>query len=299
MRALNYNHLHYFWVVAREGSVVRAADVLHLTPQTISGQIHLLEESVGTKLFRKTGRRLELTPAGELAYRYADDMFSLGTELREVLATGAEAERLRFTVGAADVLPKLIAQRLLIPAMRLPQPMRIICKENNLDNLLAELATHRIDLVLADRPIGSATGVKAFSHLLGESGVSFFAAPSVATDLDDAFPANLNGAPMLAPSRETYPRRLLDDWLDRQELKPEIVGEFDDTALMTAFGQAGLGIFPAATAIEDAIRDQYGVQVVGRTDAVKERYYAISAERKLEHPAVVAVSRAASRLLAM
>jgi LysR family transcriptional activator of nhaA len=294
MRGLNYNHLHYFWVVAREGSVTMAAKRLHLTPQTISGQLNLLEQELGEQLFRRAGRRLELTPAGELAFRYADDMFSLGAELRQALGNGGAAGMRRMVVGAANVVPKLLIQRLLAPALRLAEPIRLVVRENNLENLIGDLITHRVDVVLADRPVGSATAAKAFNHLLGESGISFFATPELAASLQGPFPRCLNKAPFLLPALDTYPQRLLEGWFEDNNIVPLVVGEFDDSGLLKAFGEQGVGIFPAPSVIEDEVCRQYAVQVVGRTaNAVRERYYAILADRKQTHPGVRAVIESA------
>jgi LysR family transcriptional activator of nhaA len=297
MRPLNYNHLHYFWTVAREGSVAVAAERLHLTPQTISGQLRILEQSLGVELFQKVGRRLQLTPAGELAFRYADDMFSLGEELQRALQEGTDAELRPLVVGIVDVLPKLISQRLLAPALALAEPVRLVCREGKLEVLMGQLITHQVDLVLADRPIGSATAIKAFSHPLADSGVSFFASRSLADRLPPQFPQSLDGAPMLLPAPDTYSRRLLELWFDETGIHPRVVGEFDDSALLRAFGQHGAGVFPAPSAIEAEICQQHDVQVLGSTAAVRERYYAILVERKLTHPAVQAILDAAATSL--
>jgi len=297
IRRLNYNHLHYFWVVAREGSVARAADVLHLTPQTISGQIGFLEEALGTALFRRQGRRLVLTDVGQVAFRYTDEIFGLAGELVDVLNGRLPGGAMLFTVGVADVVPKLVAYRILEPALKGPQPLRIVCREARLEDLLAELAVHKVDMVLADSPLSTSLNVKAFSHLLGESGITFFASRERAAVLAADFPRSLDGAPVLLPGSHTALRRGLEQWFDSEGIAPRVVGEFDDSALLKAFGQAGVGAFPAPTAIEREVEQQYGVQVVGRTMRVRERYYAISAERRLKHPAVVAVSHAARAIL--
>lgn len=293
MRALNYNHLHYFWTVAREGTVAAAAERLHLTPQTVSGQLRILEEDLGVELFQRVGRRLQLTPAGELAFRYADDMFSLGAELRRALSGGGDAGPRELVVGVADVLPKLVSQRLLAPALSLDEPVRLVCRENSLEALLGQLAIHQVDLVLADRPIGSATGIQAFSHPLTESGISFFASAELARELRGPFPRNLDAAPVLLPSAETYPRRLLEQWFDENDIHPRVVGEFDDGALLNAFGQRGIGVFPAPSVIEVEVCAQYDVQAIGRTETVRERYYAIQVGRKVPHPGVRAILEAA------
>lgn len=288
MRPLNYNHLHYFWIVAREGSVAAAAERLHLTPQTVSGQLRILERELNTTLFQRVGRGLKLTPSGELVFRYADEMFSLGVELRQVLSGGGPDAR-PLVVGVVDVLPKVVCQRLLAPALALAEPVHLVCREGTLETLMGQLNSHHVDLVLADRPIGSATGVKTLNRLLGESGLSFFAEPALAERIESGFPACLDDVPMLLPAAETHPRRMLETWFDETGIRPRVVGEFDDSALLKAFGQHGVGVFPAPTVIEDEICRQHQVRVVGRTEAVRESYYAISVERKLAHPAVRAV----------
>ncbi len=293
MRGLNYNHLYYFWVVAGEGSIARAAERLYLTPQTISGQLHTLEEQLGEKLFKRVGRRLVLTESGRLALDYADEMFRLGAEMEDVLEGRTGGRELPFTVGIVDVVPKLIAYRLLEPALSLNQPVRFVCREGKLEELLADVAIHKLDMVLADTPLASGINVRAFNHALGGCGITFFASRAVAPRHRDAFPHSLNGAPMLLPAINTALRGALMQWLDRLEIRPHIRGEFEDSALMTAFGQAGVGIFIAPTVIEPDIIRQYAVDPIGRTDEVRERFYAISAERRLRHPAVVAIREAA------
>lgn len=293
LRDLNYNHLYYFWRVAKEGGVARAAAVLHLTPQTISGQLRILETAAGAKLFTRAGRRLVLTDTGRLAFDYADDIFRIGAEMKEALEGRAGGRPLPFTVGVVDVVPKIIAYRLLEPALRLPQPVRIVGREGKLDALLADLAGHKLDMVLADSPLGAAANVRAFNHLLGECGIVFFAARKLAPPYRRRFPQSLHGAPLLLPAANTAVRGALMQWLDRRDIRPRIAGEFDDSALMKAFGQAGAGVFVAPSVIEREVMRQYDVQPVGRTDEVRERFYAISAERKLRHPAVVAVNDAA------
>ena len=291
--SINYKHLHYFWVVAREGSITRASEILHLTPQTISGQLRLLEETIGAELFSKSGRNLTLTEAGRVALSYADEIFLLGIELEDILRNRPSGRPLQFSVGIADVVPKLIAYRLLEPALHLPEEVRIVCLENKFSNLLADIAVHKLDMVLADSPVPRGTSVRAFNHLLGECGVTFFATAKLANKYRDDFPHSLQGAPILLPTSDTVVRGELMQWFDRLQIKPHIVGEFDDGALMMAFGQAGVGIFSAPTVIEKEVMRQHEVHPIGRTDGVRERFYAISTERKLKHPAVVAVSEAA------
>jgi len=293
MEWLNYHHLLYFWVVACHGSVTRAAAELRLAQPTVSTQLRTLEEVLGEKLFARTGRRLVLTDVGRLVFRYADEIFGLGRELLETVKGRPTGQPMRLTVGIADAVPKLIAYRLLGPALTGAEPVRIICREDKPDRLLAQLAAHGLDLVLSDAPIGPTTKVRAFNHLLGECGVTFFAAPALARTCRRGFPRSLGGAPMLLPTDNTALRRSLDDWFESEDIRPRVASEFEDSALLMAFGQAGMGLFPAPSAIERQVRSQYGVVVVGRLDAVCERFYAISGERRLKHPAVVAISEAA------
>ena len=294
---INYKHLHYFWVVAKEGGIARASERLYLTPQTISGQLSLLEENLGEALFTRVGRNLELTEIGRLALSYADEIFTLGGELEEVVRNLPEGRPLVFKVGVSDAVPKSIAYRLLAPALLLPEPVRIVCRENNIDSLLAELALHRIDLVIADSPIPQGVNVRGFNHQLGECGISFFATSDLARKLKKDFPKNLNGAPFLLPGDLTVAQSRLLKWLDKLHIHPSIVGEFDDSALMKAFGQAGTGVFIAPTPIATEVEKQYGVVVIGQTDEVREQFYAISVERKISHPAVAAITETAREWL--
>ncbi len=293
MRGLNYNHLYYFWVVAREGSIARAGELLHLTPQTISSQLRALEESLGGQLFSRAGRRLVLTEVGSIALHYAEEIFRLGSELGEVLEGQVDGLPLVFNVGIVDVVPKAIAYRLLEPALRISSPVQIICREGKLEALLADVAVHKLDMVLADSPMATTALVRAFNHLLGECGISFFATPKLAELYGTDFPNSLRAAPLLIPTVHTVLRGALMQWFDQLDLQPRIAGEFEDRAQMKAFGRAGVGVFTAPSVIEQEVMQQYQVVVIGRTNQVRERFYAISAERRLRHPAVVAVSKAA------
>ena len=293
MASLNYKHLYYFWVVAKAGSIARASEQLHLTPQTISGQLSLFEEMQGEALFRKQGRNLELTEAGRLALSYADDIFALGRELEDVLHHRPSTRTVQLRVGVSDALPKTVAYRLLEPALSLPQTLRINCREGKLELLLAELAMHKLDVVLTDSAMSVTAKVRGYSHLLGQSGISFFATPALAAKLSPVFPALLDGAPLLLPGEDAALRGRLLQWLDRHQLHPQITGEFDDSALMSAFGQAGAGIFAAPSVIADMVMRQYDVQLLGQTEDIQEQFYAISVQRKLTHPAVLAISEAA------
>jgi LysR family transcriptional regulator, transcriptional activator of nhaA len=292
MEWLNYHHLLYFWMVAKEGSIAKASEELRLAQPTISGQIRELEDALGEKLFNRVGRGLVLTDMGRVVYRYAEDIFALGRELLDTVKDRPSGRPVRLQVGIANVVPKHIAHRILEPALRMSQKVRVNVHEDTSEQLLALLATHSLDLVISDAPIGNVK-VKAYSHLLGESPVTFFAAPQMAKKYRKKFPESLNGADLLLPGENTAVRRSLDTWFESQNLRPAIVGEFDDSALMTTFGQNGDGVFPAATALEKEVQRQFGVQVVGRTDAVRERYFAISPERKLKHPAVIAITETA------
>jgi LysR family transcriptional regulator, transcriptional activator of nhaA len=291
---LNYHHLLYFWIVAREGSIAAATRKLHLTQPTISAQLRQLEESLDEKLFEKSGRGLVLTEAGRIALRYADEIFALGRELRDTLRDRPTGKAIRVTVGIADVVPKLVAYRILRPAFDGGVEVEIICREGSSESLLALLAQHEADLVLTDAPAPGGP-LRAFNHFLGDSGTTFFAAPALANGVKKSFPESLAGAPMLLPGAATQLRRALELWFDANHIEPKRVGEFDDLALMTAFGRGGTGIFPAPTVIERDIETQYGVRVVGRLPEVRERFYAVSAERKVKNPIVSAITTALRR----
>lgn len=293
MEWINYHHLLYFWTVAREGSIAKAGEKLRLAQPTISGQLRVLEESLGHKLFTRKGRGLALTDFGQLVYRYADEIFAIGKELTEAIKGRPSGRPVRFVVGISEVVPKLVAYRLLEPALRLHEPVRIVCREDKAERLLADLAVHDLDIVITDAPAPPAVKVRAFNHLLGECGVTFFASPDLAARLRGKFPKSLNGAPMLIPSAEAAVRHRLDQWFDENGVRPEVVGEFDDSALIKAFGQAGVGVFAAPTVIGTDVRRQYGVRAIGKAEKVRERFYAISVERRLKHPAVVAISETA------
>ncbi|HUX24833.1 MAG TPA: transcriptional activator NhaR [Burkholderiales bacterium] len=293
MARLNYKHLRYFWTVAKAGGIARACERLHLTPQTISGQLSAFEDALGHKLFARAGRRLELTEAGRMVLSYADEMFTVGEELEEALRHKAGSLPLLFKVGIADSVPKSVAYRLLEPAVSLAEPLRMVCREGKLAGLMADLAIHRLDLVIADGPMPASMSIRGFNHLLGECGLTFLAAPALAQRHRARFPRCLDGAPLLLPGEEAAVRPRLMQWIESIGVRPIIVGEFDDGALTEAFGKAGIGIFAVPSAIAEEVRPQYRVKSLGRTDAVTERFYAISVERRLTHPAVVAISSAA------
>lgn len=293
MPQLNMKHLRYFWAVATHGSIARASEVLHLTPQTISGQLRELEDQIGVRLFGKSGRNLALTDGGQLVFSYADEIFRLAGELQDVIAGRPPASGVALKVGIAMVVPKLVAYRVLAPVLELPEPVRLICHEAPLTDLLADLSVHKLDLVLADSPVNPALNIRAYNHVLGESGISFFADPSLAASLRNGFPQSLHGSPMLMPTGSSALCRALDFWLSRHAIKPRVIAEFEDRALMKAFGEAGAGVFTAPTAIEQDVLEKYGVEVLARVDEVKERYYAISAERHIRHPAVSIITETA------
>jgi LysR family transcriptional activator of nhaA len=293
MEWLNYHHLLYFWMVAREGSIAAASERLNLAQPTISTQIRALERTLGIALFDRTGRRLQLTDAGRVAFRYADDIFALGREMLDTVKGRPTGSPLTLHVGIADVLPKLIAHRLLAPALTVPDGLRIVCFEGKPDQLLAQLSIHELDVVLSDAPIGPHVSIKGFNHLLGECGVSVFGAKKLATRYRRGFPQSLDGAPWLLPTANTTLRRALDQWFDTHNIRPLVVCEFEDSALKKVFGQQGAGLFAAPAVIEAEIRKQYDAGVVGRIDEIREQFYAISMERKVRHPAVLNLTQAA------
>jgi LysR family transcriptional activator of nhaA len=293
METLNYHHLRLFCAVAHEGNLSRASKKLHLAPQTVSTQIRDFETALGEQLFRRSGRRMLLTDVGHVALRYADEIFSLGQEFREALRGQPTGRPLRLVVGVADVMPKLVAHRLIEPALLLEEPVRIVCREGTPEKLLADLAIHGLDVVLSDAPIPPGMNVRAYNHQLGRCGVTFMAQPDLARRLRKGFPRSLEGAPVLLPSEDTVLRRELDEWFDERGVRPVIAGEFEDSALLKVFGQAGAGFFAVPTVIEDEVARQYEVQPIGATDDVSERFYAISVERRIRHPAVMAICEAA------
>lgn len=294
---INYKHLRYFYAVARDGSIARASKRLHLTPQTISGQLHQLQEYLGADLFARVGRNLELTETGRLVLSYVDEIFSLGSELEQAVQRLPDRRPQVLRVGIVDVVPKSIAHRILEPALHMEEPVRLLCREASMDTLLAELAIHRLDLLLADRPIPNNVSTRGFSHKLGECAVCFFASNSQKKRLKGTFPQCLVGAPMLLPSSGNQLRTDIDQWLDKHRIRPRIVAEFDDSALMKAFGQEGAGVFVAPAAIKAEVERQYQVTSIGQVDEVTERFYAISVERRVVNPVVATVVTAARALL--
>ena len=297
MPTLNYHHLLHFWTVAREGGVAAAGRRLRLSQSTLSTQMRLLEEQMGLTLFDRSGGRLTLSEAGRTAFRYADEIFGLGREMVDALHSRPEGHPLRLAVGITDAVQKLIAYRLIEPALKLPGGLQVQCSEDRLDRLLPLLASHELDLVISDAPLQPGASFKAFNHPLGHSDISIFAVPEQAARLRRRFPGSLDGAPFLLPSGTSALRRELEGWFDQHELRPVVVGEFDDSALLKVFGQAGVGAFAGPSVIAREIARQYGVKVIGRAEGPVERFFAISAERRLKHPGVVAISAAARREL--
>ena len=296
MTDLNYNHLRYLWAVVREGGVSAASRALHVSQPTVSAQLRKLEAASREPLFHRGGRGLVLTETGRLVYRYAEEIFGLGDELEEVLAGRPATLQGRLRVGIADVVPKLIAHRILAPALRASsRDMHLTCYEGKPSALFAELATLGLDAVISDVPVGPQHHVRAFNHLLGESGLTFFACGPRAVPWAQGFPEGLRGAPVLLPTAGTAVRRDLDRWFAAHDLQPEIVAEFEDSALLKVFGRDGLGVFTAPTVIEDDVRAQYDATVLGRTDEVRERFYVVSIERRVRNEGVAALVQSARR----
>ncbi len=289
MPTLNFKHLRYFWMVAKSGSIARASTQLHLTPQSISGQLRELEDSLGVTLLQRAGRGLELTEDGRRILVYAEQIFSLGDALLDAVRDGSSRLSRPFRIGLADSVPKSVAQRVIAPALMLEEPLRLICREGRLNLLLGDLAVHHLDMVIADRPMPANLNVRGYSHLLGESDLTILGAVAQAELLKGAFPSMLNGAPFLLPGEDVAIRSRLLQWFEDQDIQPRIVGEFDDSALLTAFGQAGAGLFVVPSAIAASVSRQYGVQILGRITSIREQLYAITTERHLTHPAIVAI----------
>lgn len=293
MPSLNYHHLLYFWMVAKEGTIARAAEVLELAQPTISGQIKALESSLGERLFARSGRTLQLTETGELVFRYADEIFGLGREMLAALEGRPTGQPQRLVVGISDNLPKVVTHRILAPALSLEPSVQLICREDRADRLIAELTVQGFDLVLTDQPVSGPTRVKVFNHLLGETGISFFAPANLVERAQRDFPKSLDRTPFLMPSSGTPLRRALEQWFDSAGVHPNVVGEFEDSALMKEFGRNGAGVFPGPSAVEAQISREQEVTVVGRTNEVIERFYAITAERRVKPPALSAIIESA------
>jgi LysR family transcriptional activator of nhaA len=292
---LNHNHLLYFWATAEHGSIARASDALHVTPQTISAQIKLLEDGLETKLFEREGRGLRLTAAGQTTKRYASEIFSLSKELQAALRGDSPGITRELRVGVSDALPKLVCQRLLQPALRMEEPVRLVCREEGVESLLAELAVHQLDLVLNDAPIPPGLSVRAFNHLLGQCGVVWVGSPQLARRHRRRFPAGLDDAPFLLPTSNTALRGSLDLWFDDHGVRPNVIAEIADSALIKAFGEQGAGIFPVPDIVLSEVEKHYGVQAIGVAEGVVERFFAITVERRIRHPAAVEISRMAKQ----
>jgi LysR family transcriptional activator of nhaA len=291
---MNFKHLRYFWTAAKAGGVMRAGEQLHTTPQTLSGQINQLEEWLGHELFRKRGRGLELTNEGRIALGYAEQIFALSDELeKSIRLPRGHSRPLEFKVGVADSVAKSVAYHLLEPALGMKEQVHMTCHEGKFPELLAQLSIHRLDLLLADEPASKKIGVKAFNHALGSSSMSFFCAPTLKSELQGPFPQCLHGAPMLIQGPQSSVRQQLDHWLNKHHLQPRIVGEFDDSALMNAFGREGRGIFTSPTVLEQETQAQFGVEAIGRSSELVEEFFAISVERRISHPCVVAITESA------
>jgi LysR family transcriptional activator of nhaA len=292
---LNYHHLLYFWMVAKEGGITPAAESLHLSQPTLSTQIRKLEKALGVQLFERKGRTMLLTDSGQTVFRYAEEIFSLGRELTDALRGRTTDNAFRLLVGVPDVLPKLVVYQILKSALDLEEPVKLVCYEGKLNDLLSDLALHRLDVVLADSPLTPQVNVRAFNHLLGECDVTVFGTAQMAKKYKRGFPASLSGAPMLLPTHNTTMRRALEQWFDASDIRPDTVHEFEDSALLKVFGEAGEGMIVVPTAIAAQVGRQYSLKAIGRIPEIIERFYAISVERRLKHPAVLAISEAARK----
>jgi LysR family transcriptional activator of nhaA len=296
MEWLNYHHLLYFWVVAKEGSIAKASKELRLAHPTISGQIHRLEEVLGEKLFDHKGRHLVLTDAGRVAFGYADEIFNLGQEFLDTVKGRVPGRPIRLVVGLSDVLPKSIVHRMLQPAFSLEKRIQIVCREaRSTEAFLGDLALQAVDVVLTDTPAAPTGGLRVFNHLLGECGTSFFAASKSAGPLRRKFPDSLNAAPFVLPGTNAAMRRTLEQWFEDQHIRPTVVAEVEDSALVKVLGEAGIGAFAMPDVVEEDVRNQYDVAVIGRAPQLRQRFYAISVERKIKHPAVVAICDASRK----
>jgi LysR family transcriptional regulator, transcriptional activator of nhaA len=297
MEWLNYHHLLYFWNVVRVGSIHKASAELRVSPPAISTQLKLLEDQLGEKLLVRSGRRLVLTEVGRTVYSYAEDIFSLGRELLDVVKNRPIGRPLRLDVGVVDAVPKIVVQLLIEPALHLQESVRIVCREASSTQLLSRLATHELDVVLSDVPVDPNLNIRAYSHLLGECGTMFVATKKGDVRYRSKFPKCLDGAPIFLPTDNSALRRALDSWFESESVRPTVVGEFEDYALLRAFGETGAGVFPMPSVFDKTVRKQKGLRIIGRTEKVRQHFYAISAERKLQHPAVLAISNAARREL--
>lgn len=293
MKQLNYQHLLYFWTVAREGTIARACEILYLTQPTISAQLRLLEKTAGVKLLQRSGRYLVLTDAGQTVFRYADEIFSLGKELQDTLSGRRPGHLRKLVVGIADVLPRTLVHRLLKPVLELEQPVQIICHDDKTETLLTRLAINELDVVLSDVPASPLVKVRAYNHLLGECSVTFLGQDKLVAAHQSGFPESLDGASFIMPMEGSSLRRSLDQWFKSLGINPVIRGEFGDCDLFEVFGSDGVGFFAVPTVIEASIRKNQPLKVLARIDSIKEQFFAITGEKRLRHPAVVAINQAA------
>jgi LysR family transcriptional activator of nhaA len=298
MEWLNYHHLRYFWVAAKEGSLKKAAEKLHVSQPSISEQIKELEEALGEALFRRSGRSNVLTDAGQIALRYAEEIFSRGAELANAIKQRPGVQSLRLHVGVADAVPKLVTNEILKPVLAMPQTVHVICREGKMDDLLAQLAAHQLDIVLSDEPPSSSVKFRVFSQLLGESGITFCAAGKLAESLRKGFPESLHNAPALLPAENTAMRRSLDKWFRDKQIHPRVIAEFEDGALMKVMGAEGKGFIPVPTVVLHEALTRYRFKVIGASEKCRDQFYAITAERRITHPAVVLMTRSSQNLLA-
>ncbi len=297
MKQLNFHHLQYFHAVAKEGSVTRAAEVMNVTPQTVSGQISTFEEYIGAPLFTREGKRLEPNSLGQITLRYADDIFNLGNELSRTLATQDAGQGANFNVGIVDVIPKVMVYEMLNDCFDLDNRFILECHEGDLPSLLADLSINKLDLIISDQPLPIGVSVRAMNHYLGSSGVTFFTKKDKSHQYINDFPNSLHNAPFLMPSKKSAQFQSLISWFVQSKIAPNIVAEVDDSALLKFFGQTGRGIFCVASAVEHDVLKQFDVDVIGRIDSLSDRYYGILPERKIKHPAVDTVLEAAKKLL--
>lgn len=297
MEWINYHHLLYFWTVVRAGSIGRASEQLRLAPPTVSAQLASLEANLGEKLLIRSARGVQPTEVGQVVFRYAEDIFALGREMLDTVRGRPMGQPLQLVIGIADVLPKEISHALIGPALQLTEQVQITCREDNQEHLLAQLSIQELDVVLSDTPIGPPTKVRAYNHLLGDCGTTFFATPELCKRYSRRFPKVLQDAPLLLPSENTNVRRALDHWLDDLQIRPFVVGQFEDFALLRRFGETGAGMFAAPSVLEKLFRRERKLRIIGRAAAVRNRFYAISVERKLKHPAVVAICETARQEL--
>lgn len=295
MNWLNYHHLKYFWMVVREGSISKASKVLNLTQPTISKQLSQLEEQIGESLFERVSNRMVLTEAGQMAFEYAEEIFSLGQEFLENIRGVSQTKPSQLRVGVSFVMPKLISHKILSPILQTEDKVHLFCEEDHTERLLAELSIQRLDLVLSDAPVSGSVRVKAFNHFLGDCGISFFAEKKLSQSLKGEFPKCLDGAPFVALSHNSLSRRSLDIWLDTNKIRPNIIAEFEDSALMKVFGRNGAGIFSGPSVIKEEICKDNDVVEIGSTEEVKDNFYAITIERKVKHPAVVKLAETARK----